>query len=75
MINFTNLTIFLINNKKNLLKIILNSAQGGELFERIVELGYYSENMARNTIRELLNAIDYLHTQDIIHRVKYLIML
>jgi len=75
LINFTNLTIFLINNKKNLLKIILNSAQGGELFERIVELGYYSENMARNTIRELLNAIDYLHTQDIIHRVKYLIML
>ncbi|OUM68115.1 hypothetical protein PIROE2DRAFT_26272, partial [Piromyces sp. E2] len=43
-------------------------AEGGELFERIVELGYYSEDMARKTIRELLDAIDYLHSQDIIHR-------
>ncbi|KAG4090790.1 Pkinase-domain-containing protein [Neocallimastix lanati (nom. inval.)] len=43
-------------------------AQGGELFDRIVELGYYTENMARKTMNELLNAINYLHSQDIIHR-------
>ncbi|ORX78448.1 Pkinase-domain-containing protein [Anaeromyces robustus] len=43
-------------------------AEGGELFERIVELGYYTENMAKKTIHELLDAINYLHTQDIIHR-------
>ncbi|ORX55880.1 Pkinase-domain-containing protein [Piromyces finnis] len=43
-------------------------AEGGELFERIIELGYYSENMARKTIHELLDAIDYLHSLNIIHR-------
>jgi len=43
-------------------------AQGGELFERIIELGYYTENLAKRTIHELLDAIDYLHSQDIIHR-------
>jgi len=43
-------------------------AEGGELFERIVEMGYYTEKMAKDTIKELLDAIDYLHSQDIIHR-------
>ena len=47
-----------------------NSAEGGELFDRIVELGYYTENMAKKTIKELLDAIEYLHSQDIIHRVR-----
>ncbi len=47
-----------------------NSAEGGELFERIVELGYYTENLAKKTVKELLDAIDYLHSQDIIHRVR-----
>jgi len=67
-------------NHKNIIKlydvfeteksIILQTefAEGGELFERIVELGYYTENLAKKTVKELLDAIEYLHSQDIIHR-------
>jgi serine/threonine protein kinase len=47
---------------------IIISVTGGELFDRIVNLGAYTEADARKTIRSILLAIQYLHGNNIVHR-------
>ena len=41
---------------------------GGELFDRIVEKGSYSERDASDLIRQVLEAVSYLHSLGIVHR-------
>ena len=45
-----------------------SSLSGGELFDRIVERGSYTEKDAARLIQQVLGAIDYLHCQNIVHR-------
>ena len=42
--------------------------KGGELFDRIVEKGNYTEKDASDLIRQILSAVDYLHDKGIVHR-------
>ncbi len=42
--------------------------EGGDLFDRIVERGHYSEDTARLVMRNVLSAVEYLHSKNIIHR-------
>jgi calcium/calmodulin-dependent protein kinase I len=53
---------------KNCLFIITEYVSGGELFDRIVQLGSYSETKAATVIRKMVSAIDYLHKEGIVHR-------
>ncbi|KAK9488025.1 kinase-like domain-containing protein [Lipomyces starkeyi] len=48
--------------------IVTQLATGGELFDRIVERGKYTEKDAVKTVSEILEAVDYLHSQNIVHR-------
>lgn len=41
---------------------------GGELFDRIVEKGSYTEKDASHLIRQVLEAVDYMHEQGVVHR-------
>lgn len=41
---------------------------GGELFDRIVEKGSYTEQDAANLIKQILEAVDYMHSQGVVHR-------
>ena len=41
---------------------------GGELFDRIVEKGFYTEMDASRLIRQVLDAVNYLHSMSIVHR-------
>ena len=43
-------------------------AAGGELFDRIVERGVYSERQAAEVVTRVLEALVYLHSHNIIHR-------
>ncbi len=41
---------------------------GGELFDKIVEKGQYSEKEASATVKKILSSVDYLHSVNIAHR-------
>lgn len=47
---------------------ISHRVTGGELFDRIVEKGSYTEKDASGLIRQVLEAVDYMHEQGVVHR-------
>ncbi|KAF3704941.1 Calcium/calmodulin-dependent protein kinase type 1D [Channa argus] len=50
------------------LYLIMQLVSGGELFDRIVEKGFYTEKDASTLIRQVLDAVNYLHQMGIVHR-------
>jgi serine/threonine protein kinase len=48
--------------------VIMELICGGELFDRIVKKTCYTEKEARDLVRVLLNAIKYMHDNNIVHR-------
>jgi len=52
----------------NKLYFVMELATGGELFDRIVDKGSYSEDDARVLVKKIVSAIDYLHKLGIAHR-------
>ncbi|MCJ1402475.1 hypothetical protein MMC11_005695 [Xylographa trunciseda] len=48
--------------------IVTQLATGGELFDRICEYGKFTEKDASQTIRQVLDAVDYLHYNNVVHR-------
>ncbi|EQC40625.1 CAMK protein kinase [Saprolegnia diclina VS20] len=47
--------------------IVQELATGGELFDHLVANGAYSEKMASNALRDLCQAMHYLHRKGIVH--------
>ncbi|KAJ3347626.1 hypothetical protein HDU83_001938 [Entophlyctis luteolus] len=50
------------------LYLVMDLCTGGELFDRIVERGSFFEEDAAEIIRTVLEAVAYLHSQNIVHR-------
>jgi len=50
------------------LYLIMELATGGELFDEIVKVGHYSEKDASKFVRQVTEAVAYLHTKGIVHR-------
>jgi calcium/calmodulin-dependent protein kinase I len=48
--------------------LVMELMEGGELFDRIVEKESYSEKMAADTIKPIVDAIRYCHELGIVHR-------
>jgi len=48
--------------------IVTQLATGGELFDRICEQGRFTEKDASQTIRQVIEAVDYLHNNNVVHR-------
>ncbi len=56
-----------METKKNLF-LVLEHASGGEMLDIIMSKGKLSEDQARKYIRQLVSALDYCHTKNIVHR-------
>jgi calcium-dependent protein kinase len=54
-------------DKKNFF-IITEFCEGGELFDKIVEKGSFSEAEAADIMKQLLSAVNYIHCNQIVHR-------
>ncbi|KAL5615372.1 hypothetical protein BROUX41_005420 [Berkeleyomyces rouxiae] len=48
--------------------IVTELATGGELFDRICEQGKFTEKDASRTIKQVLEAVNYLHQNNVVHR-------
>lgn len=50
--------------------IVTQLATGGELFDRICQQGKFTEKDASQTIKQVLDAVNYLHQNNVVHRGK-----
>jgi len=50
------------------LYLVMELVTGGELFDKIVEKGSYTEAEASQLVKKIVSAVDYLHGIDIVHR-------
>jgi len=57
-----------IRENEDTLFIVTEIVTGGELFDKIVELGAYTEADAAKLVLKMVSAIDYLHDMNIVHR-------
>ena len=48
--------------------LILELMEGGELFDKIVEMGSFTETDAADLTKKILGALNYMHARGIIHR-------
>uniref|UniRef100_A0A8C6PVS1 Calcium/calmodulin-dependent protein kinase IGb n=1 Tax=Nothobranchius furzeri TaxID=105023 RepID=A0A8C6PVS1_NOTFU len=48
--------------------LIMHLVSGGELFDRILDRGVYSEKDASKVIQQILQAVSYLHQSGVVHR-------
>uniref|UniRef100_A0A3Q2XGM8 Calcium/calmodulin-dependent protein kinase IGa n=1 Tax=Hippocampus comes TaxID=109280 RepID=A0A3Q2XGM8_HIPCM len=48
--------------------LVMQLVSGGELFDRILDRGVFTEKDASLVIKQVLEAVDYLHENSIVHR-------
>lgn len=54
-------------DKKNFY-IITEICEGGELFDQIVQKGSFTEDEAAKVVKQILSAVNYIHSNNIVHR-------
>lgn len=62
------LKLFEIFEDEQHVYIVMELINGSELFDRIVDKGYYSEKNTVNIVKQILSAVSYLHKLGIAHR-------
>lgn len=61
-------TVVLFHHATYVVCCNISRVTGGELFDRIMEKGSYTEKDASHLIKQVLGAVDYMHEQGIVHR-------
>jgi calcium/calmodulin-dependent protein kinase I len=56
------------DGQSNTIRLVLELCEGGELFERIQQKQFYPENEAKVLVRNLLEAVAFIHSKGIMHR-------
>merc|ERR1719213_30587 len=52
----------------NTVRLVLELCEGGELFDRIQQKQFYPEQESKVLIRNLLEAVAFIHSKGIMHR-------
>ena len=60
--------IYQVKETSNILCMIMEYAEGGELFNYIIEKGSLTEDECRNIFQQIIDGIYYLHRMGICHR-------
>jgi len=50
------------------MRFVFELCEGGELYDRVQQKGFYPEQDAKILLRNLLDAIEYIHSKGIMHR-------
>jgi len=53
---------------ENMLNLVMECMEGGELFERVVAKKRFGEKDAANAVWQMLLAINYIHSRGVVHR-------
>merc|ERR1719265_396241 len=48
--------------------LVMECMEGGELFDRVAELKRFGERNAADALWQMLLALNYIHSHDIVHR-------
>lgn len=62
------LQIFEFYEDKKNFYIISEMCEGGELFDQVVKKGTFTEDEAACVVKQMLSAVNYIHTNNIVHR-------
>jgi len=62
------ISLYEVFDEAKFMHLVMELVTGGELFDRIVEAGSYTEKDAATTISTLCSALDHLHQKKIVHR-------
>jgi len=57
-----------VHEEKTKVYLVMELVTGGELFDRIVEKGSYTEKDAADLIKQVLSAVAYMHSSGVVHR-------
>lgn len=60
--------LFDVYETNSFMHLIMECLEGGELFDRVTERKRFSEHDAAEAARQMLLAVNYLHTNGIVHR-------
>jgi len=60
--------LFEIFDESKKMHLVMELVTGGELFDRIIDRGNYSERDAADVIRQVCSALDYMHGKRVVHR-------
>lgn len=60
--------LYEVHENENFIYLVLELLHGGELFERIIKKGIYTEKDASILMSKLLCALDAMHVKNIMHR-------
>eukprot|EP00884_Botryococcus_braunii_P005302 jgi/Botrbrau1/14773/Bobra.0284s0007.1 len=60
--------LFAVYNTSKFVYLVTELATGGELLDRILQYGAYSEAEAANILQRILSALSFLHARGIVHR-------
>jgi len=61
-------SLYDVFDSKSKMCLVIDILEGGELFDRIIERGHFSEKDASVAFVQMVEALEYLHAMGIVHR-------